>query len=362
MIWVSPGQGGAQHLIRCASGMDRTSIAASEDKLGSGNDDSATLPWSAKSGGGVAWVSSRADAMLSRSVESVGLHWRPLPSPKRSRLDYWFLGGIFPGSALGGGGEVLEGTFFSPKQSYCFFRPHCPRWRGNWYVEIPPVEHTIGCSFARGALPPGWVIHASACSSPRTPSCCLHLLQRGPSSSPDTGCSLEQAAGKRRSQSLPLPGPWSTRASGIPGIGKPYILLDSSLRDALPSGSDPCALLRCYVGGSPSPTCSVSGGLASTPQTGLLAHENYQTRLCDSVRPASSQLQGHSVHYCAEPGYSRLASGDHGPTGEGCNRAGPSSQGFAALTSLYPIKAVGYDQSWTCTSWIRPLSSSRSRC
>ncbi len=121
-----------------------------------------------------------------------------------------------------------------------------------------------------------------------------------------------------------------------------------------------------YVGGSPSPACSVSGGLASTPQTGLLAHENYQTRLCDSVRPASSQLQGHSVHYCAEPGYSRLASGDHGPTGEGCNRAGPSSQGFAALTSLYPIKAVGYDQSWTCTSWIRPLSSSlsssRSRC
>ncbi len=80
-----------------------------------------------------------------------------------------------------------------------------------------------------------------------------------------------------------------------------------------------------YVGGSPSPACSVSGGLASSPQTGLMAHKNYQTWLCDSVRLASSQVQGRSVHYCAEPGCSRLANGDCGPTGKGCDRAGPSS-------------------------------------
>ncbi len=31
-------------------------------------------------------------AILSRAAESVGLHWRPPPSPKCSRLDDWFLG------------------------------------------------------------------------------------------------------------------------------------------------------------------------------------------------------------------------------------------------------------------------------
>ncbi len=31
-------------------------------------------------------------AMLSWAAESVGLHWRPPPFPKRSRLDDWFLG------------------------------------------------------------------------------------------------------------------------------------------------------------------------------------------------------------------------------------------------------------------------------
>ncbi len=31
-------------------------------------------------------------AMLSWAAESVGLHWRPPPSPERSRLDDWFLG------------------------------------------------------------------------------------------------------------------------------------------------------------------------------------------------------------------------------------------------------------------------------
>ncbi len=113
-------------------------------------------------------------------------------------------------------------------------------------MEIPPVEHTIAVQLCPRSTA-AWLgnpclrllVAEDALLLPPPP------LQRGPSSSPDTGCSLEQAAGKRRSQSLPLPGPWSTRASGIPGTGKPYILLDSSLRDALPSGSDPCALLRC---------------------------------------------------------------------------------------------------------------------
>ncbi len=69
---------------------DRMSITASGDELGSGEDDSAELPPS----GRVALPESDPEltAMLSRAAESVGLHWRPPPSPERSRLDDWFLG------------------------------------------------------------------------------------------------------------------------------------------------------------------------------------------------------------------------------------------------------------------------------
>ncbi len=69
---------------------DRTSIAASGDELGSRDDDSAALPPS----GSVVLPESDPEltAMLSRAAESVGLHWRPPPSPERSRLDDWFLG------------------------------------------------------------------------------------------------------------------------------------------------------------------------------------------------------------------------------------------------------------------------------
>ncbi len=60
------------------------------DALGSGEDDSAALPPS----GRVALPESDPEltAMLSRAVESIGLHYRPPPSPERSRLDDWFLG------------------------------------------------------------------------------------------------------------------------------------------------------------------------------------------------------------------------------------------------------------------------------
>ncbi len=59
---------------------------------------------------------------------------------------------------------------------------------------------------------------------------------------------------------------------------------------------------RGYVNNSPGPTCTVPGGLARAPQAVSLAPEDHQTRLRDSVRPASSQVQGHSVHLSVEPG------------------------------------------------------------
>ncbi len=72
---------------------------------------------------------------------------------------------------------------------------------------------------------------------------------------------------------------------------------------------------RGYVSDSPGPACTVPGGLARAPQAVSLAPEDYQTRLRDSVRPASPQVQGHSVHLSVEQGCPCLACRSRGPTG-----------------------------------------------
>ncbi len=124
---------------------------------------------------------------------------------------------------------------------------------------------------------------------------------------------------------------------------------------------------RGYVYVSPGPACTAPGGLARAPQAVSLAPEDHQTRLRDSVRPASSQVQGQSVHLSVEPGCPCLACRSCGPTGEGRDTAGPLqprwSQGSTkAPTSSFPRNTVGYIQSGTCVFWTGPLSSSRSRC
>jgi len=100
------------------------------------------------------------------------------------------------------------------------------------------------------------------------------------------------------------------------------------------------------------PTCTVSESLVSAPQS----VSDHQVQLCDSVRPASPQVSGHPLHNSESSRCPCLACGDRSPTGEGRDRAGPSSsrwgQGTTVPTSLYPRKVVGYDQSWTCEVWI----------
>ncbi len=100
---------------------------------------------------------------------------------------------------------------------------------------------------------------------------------------------------------------------------------------------------RGYVGGSIGATCTVSGSLVSASQSVSLAPSDHQTRLCDSVRPASSQVQGHPLHFSEGGRCSCLARRDRSPSGEGCDRAGTSSryEDGVAPTSLYPRKAVG---------------------
>lgn len=72
------------------------------------------------------------------------------------------------------------------------------------------------------------------------------------------------------------------------------------LWDAGPPGLGPCtppSLPHCgYVCSSSDPACTDSGGLVCTFQTISLANSDHQAQLHDSVRPAPSQIQAHSVH------------------------------------------------------------------
>ncbi len=132
---------------------DRMSITASGDELGSGDEDSAALPPSGRA------ALSKSDpgltAMHSWAAESVGLQWKPLPSPERSRLDDWFLGvphthhrqpplvPFFP--------EVHEEVTRSWRAPFSArSRPSASSVLtaldggvAKGYVEIPPVERTI---------------------------------------------------------------------------------------------------------------------------------------------------------------------------------------------------------------------------
>ncbi len=124
------------------------------------------------------------------------------------------------------------------------------------------------------------------------------------------------------------------------------------LRDALPFESGPCSPLRCPTAGTSVtplvPAFSVSGGLARSPQAFSLALEDHQTQLRDSVHPASSQVQGHSVHHSVKQGCPCLACRSHGPAGEGRNRAGPSSRD--EIRVLQPLFHRTQERRWVTTN------------
>ncbi len=92
----------------------------------------------------------------------------------------------------------------------------------------------------------------------------------------------------------------------------------------------------------------------------LLAHLHNPTRLCDSVRQATSQAQRRSRDFGGSPRRTCLVRGDCCPPGKGCNRAGPSSRDEAGVSPYFivPRKAVAFGQSWICESRIGPFSSS----
>ncbi len=116
-------------------------------------------------------------------------------------------------------------------------------------------------------------------------------------------------------------------------------------------GPGPCVPHRCphhgYVGDSVGAAGTVSRSLASAPQSVSVAPTDHQTQLCDSVRPASPQVQGHPVHFSQTRRCSCLACGNRSPTGEGRDRAGPSSRYEVGV--VQPLLHCAQERWWVTT-------------
>ncbi len=87
----------------------------------------------------------------------------------------------------------------------------------------------------------------------------------------------------------------------------------------------------CAVGAA----WTASGGVAHAAQPVSLAHAHNSTRLRDSVRQATSQVQRQSRDVGGIPERPCLTRGDCCPPGKGCNRVGPSSRDEAGV--LQPL-------------------------
>ncbi len=96
------------------------------------------------------------------------------------------------------------------------------------------------------------------------------------------------------------------------------------------------------------PPPAITGqSLASAPQSVSVAPTDHQTRPCDSVRPASPQVQGHPVHFSQTRRCSCLACGNRSPTGEGRDRAGPSSRYEVGV--VQPLLHCAQERWWVTT-------------
>ncbi len=96
----------------------------------------------------------------------------------------------------------------------------------------------------------------------------------------------------------------------------------------------------CAVGAA----CTASGGVAHAAQPVSLAHAHNSTRLRDSVRQVTSQVQRRSRDVGGSPERPCLARGDCCPPGKGCNRAGPSSRDEAGV--LQPLLHRTQERWW----------------
>ncbi len=138
----------------------------------------------------------------------------------------------------------------------------------------------------------------------------------------------------------------SPRTSGQSRSGPREFGEDASERSAF-CAIHPYSLslhLHRYVDCAVGAACTASGGVAHAAQPVSLAHAHNSTRLRDSVRQATSQVQRRSRDVGGSPERPCLARGDCCPPGKGCNRAGPSSRDEAGV--LQPLLHRTQERWW----------------
>ncbi len=132
----------------------------------------------------------------------------------------------------------------------------------------------------------------------------------------------------------------TTVCDALPPHSRPRPILPGAKRVRFGDDIPPHAPLA-----SPVPSaCTASGGMAHAAQPVSLAHAHNSTRLRDSVRQATSQVQRRSRDVGGSPERPCLARGDCCPPGKGCNRAGPSSRDEAGV--LQPLLHRTQERWW----------------
>ncbi len=92
---------------------------------------------------------------------------------------------------------------------------------------------------------------------------------------------------------------------------------------------------------------TVSLSLISAPRSVSVAPADHQTQLCDSVRPASPQVQGCPLHFSESCRCPCPVCGNRSSAGEGCDRTGPSSRYEVGV--LQPLLHCAQEKRWITT-------------
>ncbi len=104
---------------------------------------------------------------------------------------------------------------------------------------------------------------------------------------------------------------------------------------------------RGYVCGPVGSAGMGSRSLVSAPRSVSVAPADHQTRLRDSVRPASPQVQGCPLHFSESCRCPCPVCGNRSPAGEGCDRTGPSSRYEVGV--LQPLLHCAQEKRWVTT-------------
>ncbi len=226
--------------------------------------------------------------MLSRAAERVGLEWRPPPCPEPSRLDDWFLGVVCAGSQ-------------HPAPVPLFPEVHGELTGCGWHILLPETDQewaAVGSSGRFESVIKG-PTHAPSAKLWKPGKCCTAHLDP-----------LWSDTGRVPAFSPRCP----TAGTSVVPAG-PACTVSGCLEKALPSSSR-WLLWTIWLG-------YAIQFARHSPRFHLTA-----VKAC----------VGRSLSYWRGTWWSRSLQ----PIWR---------QGFTALTSLCPRKAVGGDQSWICASW-----------